>query len=150
MTTAAARSGRSARARKGGYVIAILINAALLYAINAWPGWGAVPFLSSDTPGVLGLVNASLVVGTVVNVVYLVADPGAVRAVGELLVLSVGLAATLRIWAVFPFNFDSSSIDWPLILRVLLALGIGGSIIGLIAQLVALVRTLTGRERQMR
>ena len=36
-------------ARRFGYVLAALLNAVLLYAVNVWPGWESVPFLTADT-----------------------------------------------------------------------------------------------------
>lgn len=135
---------RSAGARRTGYVAAILVNAAVFYAINALPGWKAVPFLTADAARILAFVNASLTVGILVNLVYLVAGRPAVRAAGDLLVLGIGLAAAFRVWEVFPFDFSGSPFDWALLARVLLVLGIGGSIIGIIVQLAVLVRALAG------
>jgi hypothetical protein len=129
--------------------MSILINAALLYAINEWPTWHAVPFLTSSTPQVLGLVNASLIVGLVVNVVYLAVNSPPIWALGQLAVLAVGLAATLRVWDVFPFDFTGSSFDWVLVVRVVLVIAIVGSIIGLIVQFFALVRALVGLNRPL-
>ena len=39
------------------------------------------------------------------------------------------LAATVRMWQVFPFDFGSSSFDWALLVRILLVLGIVGVVI---------------------
>jgi hypothetical protein len=49
-------------ARRFGYLIAVAVNAAILYAANVWPGWRAVPFLTEATLQVLWLVNVSLAV----------------------------------------------------------------------------------------
>jgi hypothetical protein len=68
MPTARSRSSRaaepSAGARRGGYVGAIVVGAALLFVPNGGPGWQAMPFLTSDTSQVLGLVNLSLAAGS--------------------------------------------------------------------------------------
>jgi hypothetical protein len=129
--------------------MSILINAALLFAINQWPTWHAAPFLTSSTPEVLGLVNASLVVGLVVNVVYLAVSSPGVWALGQLVILAVGLAAAFRVWTVFPFDFGASTFDWALLVRILLVIGIVGSLIGLVVQLVMLIRSLAGFGRPM-
>jgi hypothetical protein len=129
--------------------MSILINVALLFAINQWPTWHAAPFLTSSTPEVLGLVNASLIVGLVVNVVYLAVSSAPIWALGQLVILAVGLAATFRVWIVFPFDFGASSFDWALVIRILLVLGIVGSIIGMIVELVLLIRSLVGFGRPM-
>lgn len=127
--------------------MSILINAALLYAINSWPTWRAVPFLTQSTPEVLGLVNASLIVGLVANVVYLAVNWAPIWALGQLVVIGVGLAALLKIWNVFPFDFSGSSFDWVLVVRIVLVVGIVGSIIGLAVQFVLLIRALVGLDR---
>lgn len=127
--------------------MSILINAALLYALNAWPTWHAVPFLTPRTAEVLGLVNASLIVGLIVNVVYLAVTSPPIWALGQLVVLAVGLAAAFQIWNVFPFDFGAYSFDWALVVRILLVVGIVGSIIGLIVQFGMLIRSVAGFNR---
>ena len=61
MTVTASRRRPPVAARRAGYVVSVLVNIALLYVVNGWPGWEAVPFLTQDTQQVMGLVNASIV-----------------------------------------------------------------------------------------
>jgi hypothetical protein len=129
-----------AQGRRAGYVVAAVVNAAVLYAVNRWPGWETVGFLTDRTPEVLGLVNASLLVSLVANLTYLVHDGPRWRATGDLAVTAVGAAALLRIWRVFPFDFGDSSIDWALVVHVLLAVGIVGSGIAIVVAFARLVR----------
>jgi len=129
------RRGSSAAARRAGYVVAVLIDAAMLYAINVWPGWESVPFLTEDTPAVLGWVNASIVVGLVANLAYLVWDPRWLKTLGDTATTAVGLVALLRIWQTFPFDFGTGGFDWPLVVRILLGLGIVGSGIAILVTL---------------
>jgi hypothetical protein len=131
--------------RRVGYVFAIAINAALLYAANRWPGWDAVAFLTERTPEVLGIVNASLIAGIIANVVYVVWDPPRLRALGDLVTLSIGIAAMTKVWQVFPFDFRGYSFDWELVTRILLVVGIAGSAVGII---VALFNLVSGRPRE--
>ena len=126
-------------ARRFGYVVAASLNAVVLYLVNGRPGWDAVPFLTHDTTLVLDAVNASIVVGIVANLVYVVADPRRLRAVGDAVTTAVGLYAMVRIWQVFPFDTGDG---WTTVLRVLLAVGLVGSVIGIVS---ALVRLVTGR-----
>jgi hypothetical protein len=35
--------------RRVGYVVAVVVDAALLYLVNVWPGWQAVSLLTEDT-----------------------------------------------------------------------------------------------------
>ena len=140
---------QSPAARRFGYGIAVVVNLGLLFAINQWPGWEAVPFLTPDTELVLGLVNASLVTSLVANAVYLVRDDPWLRSLGDLVTVTVGLFALVRIWRVFPFDFGAATFDWALVFRILLGLGIFGSAIGILVSAVGLARNL-GHGRRPR
>lgn len=141
LTTVQRRRTRpSLASRRLGYTVGLVVNAGLLFAINEWPGWTAVPFLTGDTPRVLGLVNASIVVALVANALYVMSDPAWFKALGDIIQNVVGIAALVRIWQVFPFDFGDSSFDWDLLARWVLAVGIAGSGIGLLVGLVALTR----------
>ena len=142
MTPTPARRRPGAAARRVGYVVAVILNAALLYLCNVWPGWEAVPFLTDDTRLVIGLVNASIAVNLAANLVYFVRDPTWLRALGDVVTTAVGLAAVLRVWQVFPFDFSGSSFDWALAVHLLLVVAIVGSVIGILAAGVRFVKDL--------
>lgn len=127
--------------RRFGYTVAILVNAALLGAVNGWPGWQSVPFLTADTSQVLTLLNASLVAGIVSNVLNLVFDADKLKILGELLTSALGAAVLLRTWAVFPFDFQGNAVDWELVTRVFLGFAFAGCCISMIVQLVLLARS---------
>ncbi|MGZ4494658.1 MAG: hypothetical protein ACXVWU_08165 [Nocardioides sp.] len=143
MTVVAAPRKPGLAARRTGYVIAAAINALVLYAANVWPGWEAVPFLTPDTRLVMGLVNASVLVGLVANLVYLVRDPRWLKALGDVLTTTVGLLAMVRIWRVFPFDFGGASFDWALVVHWVLAVGIVGSAIGILVAAVSFVKAVS-------
>jgi hypothetical protein len=145
-TTARGKKRATVAARRFGYVVAVLVNAAMLYVVNVWPGWQELGFLTEDTREVLGLVNASIVVGIAANLVYIVRDPGWLRSAGELVTTAVGLAAMIVIWEVFPFDFGDAAFDWAILVRVLLAIGIIGSVIGMFARAVSLVADTRSRR----
>jgi hypothetical protein len=130
----------SVAVRRAGYVVAILVNTALLYVVNVWPGWQTLSFLTEDTRQVLGLVNLSMVAGLVANVVFLAHDAPWLKALGDLVTTGIGLAALIRVWQVFPFDFRGSSFDWALLARFVLAVAIVGSAIGMVVQFVSLLR----------
>ena len=134
------RKRPSAAARRAGYVIAVLVNVAMLYGVNRWPGWDAVPFLTTDFERVLGFVNASILVSLAANALYLARDPRWFKALGDGVVAAVGVVSSVRIWQVFPFDVSSG---WELVLRILLGTAIAGSAIAVVAGLVGFVRGLT-------
>jgi hypothetical protein len=131
-------------ARRPGYAIGVVVGFVLLYLVNVRPGWEAVPFLTGAFDQVLALVNASIVVGLVANVVYLLRDTPRLKAFGDLVVTAVGLAALVRVWQVFPFDFPAGSVDWALAAHWALAIGIGGSVVALLIAAVALVHPTVG------
>ena len=122
-----------------GYLVGASVNAVLLLAIHVWPGWQVVPFLTAETPAVLGAVDAMLVAGIVVNLLHVVWNPGGLTPVGVLVTTGFGLVATVRVLQVFPFAFGPG-IDWAAVVRVLLVLGVIGSAVGLVIALVQLLR----------
>ena len=142
MSHATVRERPAVGASRFGYTIGVVVNAAMLYAVNVWPGWQAVPFLTADTVTVLPLVNASMLVSLVANAVYVVHDPAWVRAFGDLATSAVGLLGLVRIWQVLPFDFDDATVDWELVTRWVLGIGIAGSAIAIVVALVSLVRAL--------
>jgi hypothetical protein len=133
----------SAGARRAGYALAIVFSTALLVILNGSPGWQALPFLTSDTTQVLGLVNLCLAAGIAANLVYLAYDPPWLKSLGDLATTGIGLATAIRIWQVFPFDLSSG---WTAALRALLVVAIAGSCIALVVQIVLLARWLTGHS----
>jgi hypothetical protein len=146
MTELRTTSRPSASARRVGYVIAAAVNAVLLWLIHVEPGWDAVPFLTPETPQVLGAIDAALIAGIAVDVVQVAWDPRWLTTVGSLVTTSFGLAAMVRLLQVFPFAFGPGS-DWALVVRILLVLGIVGTAIALLVNLVALLRLLGSDAR---
>jgi hypothetical protein len=141
MTAPVLLEQRAPAGRRLGFAVAVLVNAAMLYAVNVWPGWQAVGFLSDDTREVLHLVNASVVATALANVAYLAHYSRELRALGDAVTTTIGLTALLRIWDVFPFDLAD---HWETVARAVLAVGIAGSVIAIV---VALVRLGTARHR---
>ena len=121
--------------------MAAVVNAAILYAVNVWPGWQAVLFLTDDMSVVIGVVNASIVLHLVANLLYvLLIRAGSGRWGRAHDRRRNGRAAS--IWQVFPFDFSGSSIDWALVVRIAVAVAIVGSAIAIVAGLVSFVKSI--------
>jgi hypothetical protein len=133
-------------ARRIGYLAVSVVTVLALLAINVWPGWDVLPFLTADTERVLLLFNLSLVVGLLVNLGYVVHDPAWVRSLGDLVTAIVGLAVLARIWDVFPFDFREYSLNWAMLVRVVLFAAMVGTVIGVLINAVGLTRTLLSRS----
>ncbi|QKV80562.1 hypothetical protein [Amycolatopsis sp. Hca4] len=147
MTTSVRKRRPSVRTRRAGYLVGVVLNGILLVLVNAWPGWDVLPFLTPAFPAVLGLVDLALVAGLVTGLVQLWQDPEWLVALDGVVTTCAGLAALVRLWQVFPFDFAVSSFDWALTARIVLVVGLAGSVIGLPAQVTTLVRAGLRRPR---
>ena len=136
------RKVQSSAARRFGYFLAILINGVILYVINVWPTWHVVPWLTPATSEVVPWINASIIVGMVANAVYLLVDRRWLKALGDVATTSVGLAAMLQLWDVFPFDFGAGAVPWELVTRIFIGIAIFGSIVAIVVQSVTFVREL--------
>jgi hypothetical protein len=132
-------------ARRFGFAVAAFVDLLLLFLGNIWPGWQVLPFLTGATVQVLPWINASLAVGVVANVANLIFDRAWLKAFGDLVTTSVGLAAMIQLWVVFPFDFGESTFPWVVIVRTLIVIAIAGSAIGIVVAAVTFVRALLRR-----
>ena len=127
-------------ANRVGYVIAIVINAALLVVVNNLLAWGWISWLTDDFEEVLPLLNLSLTATILVNLVYLAFDAEWFKSLCELGLLSISLAVTIRLYQVFPFDFSAYDVDWAVLARIVLIIAMVGVGIAMIVQVVKLVR----------
>ena len=130
----------SGTGRRIGYVVAIIINAALLYLINARPGWQTWDVLTADFLTVLWIINLSLSLSLIANALYLVYDAPWFRAMCELVLAVVSLIVAVRLYQVFPFDFTAFAYAWTVLARVILVIAMFGSAIAIIVQFVNLIR----------
>lgn len=142
----ARRRRPSAASRRFGYALGIALNVLFIFFINEWPGWQQVPFLTDATTDVLPLVNASLVISAVVNAVYLIGDPRWLKALGDAFTAAVTFVVILVVLMVFPFDFSAYSFDWAMLVTVMLWIGLIGSAVAVVVNLVTMVRELGGVE----
>lgn len=133
-----ATSSDSQRVRKVGYLVAVLVNGAMLVVVNVRPGWRELSFLTQDFVGILWLINLSMVASAVMNVAYLLYDPAWFKSVCQVGVSAIGLAAAILMLRVFPFDFSAYSFDWTALTRLLLVLAVFGSVVAVIVELVRL------------
>lgn len=143
-TTAPRTRSPRAPARRLGYGIAIVVNAALMVVTLNLEDWGILPFLTDEFSEVVPWILTSLAVSIGANLFYLFDDAPATRRLGDLVTGLVGALVAYRILVVFPFDFEGEGFDASGLIRVLLIVAIVG---GSLAALVALGRLVTDRRR---
>jgi hypothetical protein len=133
--------------RRAGYVVAIVINMAMLIVAQNILEWGWFPFLTSDFGGVLPWISFSLIATIVVYVVYLLRDSPTVKSTGQIGLNLINLVATYQVWLAFPFDFSAYDFNWNAVVRFLLIVAMVGAGIGALVEGVKLARQATdGKE----
>ena len=125
--------------RRFGHALAALVQLAMVYVVNWWPGWRSAPFLTPDAAQVVWLFNLAVCVGVVLNLAYLVHDPAWLTAYGDAVTAGFGLAVFVRTWKVFPFHLTDATIEWSLLVRIVLGLAIIGAAVGLFLRCISLL-----------
>ena len=134
-------------ARRLGYVIAIVINVAMLVIVQNVLDWGWPAFLTDEFVDVVPWISLSLIASIVVNVIYQVDDSQTVKSVGQIGVNLISVWVTYTVLTVFPFDFSAYQFDWEIVTRVVLILAIVGASIGALVETIKLVSTLSGPGR---
>jgi len=155
MTQGASSSdtGRSSPgARRFGYAVGIAVNAGLLYVVTHLLEWDLLGFLTDDFEAVVPIIAFSLLASIVVNLAYLWYDDAWFKTLAQLILNLISLAATVRLFRVFPFDFSSYDLNvelgfmdvtWEAVARAVLVLamvGLGIAIISEGVKLIAIVR----------
>jgi hypothetical protein len=134
------KPGPSAATRRFGYMVAIVVNVFLLIAANNLLAWDILPFLTNDFERVLPILNVSLGAAIAVNLIYLGFDAAWFKALTQIGLLVISLAATIRLYQVFPFDFSAYEFGWESVAEWALILAMVGVGIGVVAELVKLAK----------
>ncbi|HSK06591.1 MAG TPA: hypothetical protein VK990_03655 [Acidimicrobiia bacterium] len=122
--------------------MAILFNLAFLFVANNLLGWDLIPFLTGDFARVLWIVNLSILATIVANLAYLWYDPAWFKSVCQICLGGISMLVSIRMLQVFPFDFSGSQFDWEPVARFLLILGVVAVGIGIVVEVVKLIRSL--------
>jgi len=136
-------AGAKVIGRKVGWVVAAVITGSLLWFVNLLPDWDRTPsWLTDDFVDALPSIRNALIASIVVYLLYVVYDADWFRAMGDLVSGWFSLVAGWTVWQVFPFDFSAYDFDWALLARFVIGLGLFGTVVAMIANLVKLGRAL--------
>ncbi len=124
-------------ARSAGYVAAIVVNAAMLYAAHNVLDWD-VGFVTPAWSVVVWAVDLSIAASLAANVLYLAYDPRWFRSLGEAITTGLSILVALQFWAVFPFDFGA----WNQLARVGIVAVLLALAIAIVVQVVTAVAEL--------
>jgi hypothetical protein len=134
--------------RRFGYLVSIAVESVMLWGAYRILDWGWFPFLTDEWTRVLPVLTASFVVGIVANVLFLFYDGVWLKASLEAVEGAFGIAVSLQVWRVFPFDFTGYAFPWETVVRVLLVLSIIGSAIAILVSIGRLFHAALGGSDQ--
>ena len=124
--------------RKAGYVANIIIHIILLSLWHRLPEW--LPFITTSFAAVLPLFYIAFIATIIGNFALLIYDGHFFRHLIKAVINIVNLANTITVYYVYPFDFSSyTGANWDLIAHILLLIGIIGTGIAVLAELIQAV-----------
>lgn len=127
-------------ATRFGYMVAIIVNAAMLVVANNILDWGWLPFLTDDFGRLLWIIDFSLLASIVVNAIYLGYDPAWFKSACQIGLGGISLAVAIRMFQVFPFDFSGYQFNWEPLTRFVIFLAIVGTGIAIVSEVAKLAR----------
>ena len=124
-----------------GHVVAIGVNLVLLYVVQNLGEWDLLWFLTSDYSRVIEPISVSIIATAVGHALKIILPGQRIGLLIDGVVTVFGFYALLRIFQVFPFEFDPDGFRWDRVARFVLVIGLLGSAIGI---LVTPLRMLQG------
>ncbi len=123
------RPDQSRRSRSGriGHVVAIVVNVGLLFVARNLLDWDVLSFLTSAWNDVRPAITVALLVAIVVHAVQLGWTAEWIRISTDGLAAAASCWASIRLFQVFPFEFDPAGYRWDLVLRAGLIIAITGA-----------------------
>jgi hypothetical protein len=134
--------GVGAAARRIGYGVAVVVNLGLLIVVNNLEEWDLLPWLTEEFSRVVPIISLSLAASAAVNLIFIGYDPRWFKALGQLVLNMISLAAVLRLLTVFPFDFSAYEFGWATLTRVVLGFVAVVTAIAILVEGVKFVREL--------
>ena len=128
----------SRAAREFEYVIAVGINAALIYVVHNLLEWNWAPFLTEDFTRLLPILTISLGATVAINLAYMAYDRVWFKSITQVGLLVLSGFVTAGIWDVFPFDFSNYDFAWAGTTRAILIVVFVAIVLGIISELVRL------------
>jgi len=138
------RSSTMPRRRMTDYIFSVVFNIAFLVVVNKVPEWN-IAFITDSFPEVLWALNTSLAVSLAGNVILIVFHPRFLHHLFNAVFAVFGILATSVLLSVFPFDFSQLVGEWlNILVRIVLIIGIVGSAIGVVVNIVKAIGAVFG------
>ena len=135
----------SVSTRRSGYVVAVVVNAAMIFVVLNLLDWGVPPFLTEQFTLLVPLIVLSLVASMAANSAYLLYDPPWFKSLCQVGISVISLAVAIRMFQVFPFDFTGYGDEWTSVTRIVVVVAMAGSALSVLAESLKLLSLLTRR-----
>jgi hypothetical protein len=125
--------------KRSGYIISLTVNLILLYIVNNLLSWN-LPFISVTFSQVLWVINLSIVVSIIRNIVFIKYNPLWFRHIMNSLIYFFGLIAVYILYKVFPLIYSQNYMV--LYYRILFILIIVGLVISIFFEILKFRRII--------
>ncbi|MCL6471447.1 MAG: hypothetical protein K6T91_01335 [Firmicutes bacterium] len=134
---------RSKRSRLSEYIVSIVVNLILLFVFNNLLKWH-VPFLTRDFVVPLTILNISITATIAANLVFIFYDPAWFLAGIRAILNIIGAIFVYILYTTFPFDFSSLASEGlvTILVRVVLILGLVGTVVGTVVELTKFIRAI--------
>jgi len=138
----------------GNYISSLIFNCIFLFIANKLPDWN-LAFLTPEYAKVLLAINISLGVQASGNLMLIMYRPLTLHYITQVIINFLGFYAAYMLFTVFPFDFTASTgvigkiiqnIPLRLILKIIFGIGMAGSIISGITNLVKFIVNIVRSE----
>lgn len=138
-----AKPGTPRTGRRFGYLLAAALNGAFLYVVDNVLDWDVAPFLTDSFEEATPTIRLVLWATIVVNLAYLFFDPKWFKSITQIGLAGLSIAATVRIYQVFPFDFSAYEFPWETLTRTILIIAVVGAAISIVVEVVRLAVALS-------
>jgi hypothetical protein len=136
------KPGTPRTGRRFGYLLAAALNGGFLYMVNNVLDWDVAPFLTNSFEEATPTIRLVLWATIIVNLAYLFFDPKWFKSLTQIGLAGISIAATVRLYQVFPFDFSEYDFPWETLTRTILIIAIVGVGISIIVETVKLAVAL--------
>jgi hypothetical protein len=126
-------------ARRFGYLVAIAVNAVMLWMVHQLLDWRWPAFLTDDFGELLTIITVSFVATMIVNAAYIGYDRGWFKSLGTIVTSAIGFVVVYRTLQVFPFDFSGYARDWSSPVRLFLLVSLAITVLSLVVETIKLL-----------
>ena len=135
------------RRRMADYIFSVIFNIIFLVVVNKVPGWN-IAFITDSFPDILWAVNTSLAVSIAGNLILIFFHPRFLHHLLNAVFSAFGILVASVMLSVFPFDFTDLVGDWlNILVRIALIVGIIGSVIATVVNIVKTIGAVFGAGR---